>query len=188
VYLFPLADRAAFKVGFSCQPLQRIHCFSRRYFERFDLAGAWLLGVEEEAQAREVEALLKTEFADRRVQCPSWVSSNAGGHTEWFDYACLETAEQRFADAENSGNARRLAAPEIFRRELLQRVREFEIWAWRQAQLISEASRSPSGGRLAHDLANTLRDWTDAYRHFDIALFEEDQAVRTFVAQATRFA
>ena len=39
VYLFALTDCSAFKVGFSCNPFQRIHTFSRRYYERFDEIG-----------------------------------------------------------------------------------------------------------------------------------------------------
>lgn len=43
VYLLALADYSAFKVGFSCNPLQRIFSFSRRYFECFDLRQSRLL-------------------------------------------------------------------------------------------------------------------------------------------------
>ena len=48
VYLLALTDCSGFKVGFSCNPLQRIHTFSRRYFERFDLHGSLLLELETE--------------------------------------------------------------------------------------------------------------------------------------------
>jgi hypothetical protein len=43
VYLFPLLDYTAFKIGFSSNPLQRIYGFSHRYFERFDFDRALLL-------------------------------------------------------------------------------------------------------------------------------------------------
>ena len=43
VYLFALTDCSAFKVGFSCNPFQRIHAFCRRYYERFDVRQSLLL-------------------------------------------------------------------------------------------------------------------------------------------------
>ena len=35
VYLLALTDCSAFKIGFSCNLLQRLYSFSHRYFERF---------------------------------------------------------------------------------------------------------------------------------------------------------
>ena len=46
VYLFALTDCSAFKVGFSCNPFQRIHTFSRRYYERFDVRQSLLLRLD----------------------------------------------------------------------------------------------------------------------------------------------
>ena len=73
VYLFALADCSAFKVGFSCNPLQRIHCFSRRYFERFDLGQSRLLRLDTEAQARAIEMDLKHALAEFRCGLPQFV-------------------------------------------------------------------------------------------------------------------
>src|SRR4029450_12809518 len=95
VYLFALGDCSAFKVGFSCNPFQRIHTFSRRYYERFDVGQSLLLSVDTEAEARAIEAALKGELAEFRTDSPQWVSLDAGGHTEWFSALHFSSAEQR---------------------------------------------------------------------------------------------
>src|SRR5688572_29166122 len=84
VYLFALSDYSAFKVGFSCSPLQRICTFTRRYFERFDLSQSIVLQVPRNDVARSLEAAVKAELASHRTQAPEWVAREAGGHTEWF--------------------------------------------------------------------------------------------------------
>ena len=95
VYLFALTDCSAFKVGFSCNPFQRIHTFSRRYYERFDVGQSLLLRLDTEADARAIEATLKRELAEFRAESPAWVPLEAGGQTEWFSAVQFGRAEQR---------------------------------------------------------------------------------------------
>src|SRR5690606_4366050 len=67
VYLLTLTDCSAFKIGFSCNLLQRLYSFSHRYFEQFDLRESLALRLEGEAQARCIEATLKQEFSSAQL-------------------------------------------------------------------------------------------------------------------------
>ena len=183
VYLFALADCAAFKVGFSCNPLQRIHCFSRRYYERFDLDQSRLLRVETEAEARAIEAALKYELAAFRNDSPSWVPAEAGGHTEWFAAVHLWRAEDRLRSFVNGSV---IDAAGYFRDELARMSGSFEPLAMSQAQQVREATASPYTLKSALTIADSLRDWLDAYRFFDVPLFSDDPDVRTFVTSTAR--
>jgi hypothetical protein len=185
VYLFALADCSAFKVGFSCNPLQRIHCFSRRYYERFDLDQSRLLRLETEADARSIEMTLKHELAEFRSDSPAWVPPEAGGHTEWFAAVHLWRAEDRLRSFV-SASAAVIDAAGYFRGELERMSGSFEPLAMSQAQQVCEATASPYTLKSALSIADTLRDWLDAYRFFDVPLFSDDPDVRTFVTNTAR--
>jgi hypothetical protein len=185
VYLFALADCSAFKVGFSCNPLQRIHCFSRRYYERFDLDQSRLLRVETEAQARAIEAALKYQLAEFRTDSPVWVPPEAGGQTEWFAAVQLGCAADRLRSFV-AGSIAVVEAAGYFRDELARMSGSFEPLAMSQAQQVCEATASPYTLRFALTIADSLRDWLDAYRFFDVPLFSDDPDVRTFVTNTAR--
>jgi hypothetical protein len=187
VYLFALADCSAFKVGFSCNPFQRIHTFSRRYYEHFDVGQSLLLRLDAEAHARMIEAALKRELAEFRAESPAWVPLEAGGQTEWFSAVQLNRAEQRLRSflAEHEG-ADVTDAQTYIRGELAQLSGSFEPWAWNQAQLAADASASAYTLSSALAIADSLRDWLDAYRFFDVPLFADDPAVLGFVASTAR--
>ena len=182
VYLFSLADCSAFKVGFSCNPLQRIHTFSRRYYERFDLGQSLLLRLETEDEARAVELALKHELAVFRADSPEWVPIEAGGQTEWFVAVQFPHAGERLRSFGTSV----LDAAGYMRAELARMSGQFEPWAWSQAQQVCDASASPYTTRAAFALADSLRDWLDAYRYFDLPLYTDDPAVLTFVTNTAR--
>lgn len=185
VYLFALADCSAFKVGFSCNPLQRIHCFSRRYYERFDLDRSRLLRVDAEAEARAIEATLKAELVEFRSDAPAWVPREAGGHTEWFAAVHLGRAEDRLRSFV-ADSALVTDAAGYIRGELERLSGSFEPLAMSQAQHVCDASASPYTLRSALAIADSLRDWLDAYRFFDVPLFADDQDVRNFVTSTAR--
>ena len=187
VYLFTLTDCSAFKVGFSCNPFQRIHTFSRRYYERFDIRQSLLLRLEAEADARSVEATLKRELAQFRADSPTWVPPEAGGQTEWFSAVQFGRAEERLRSllAEHDV-ASVIDADKYFRNELERMCGSFEPWAWSQAQQVCDASASAYTQSSALALADSLRDWLDAYRFFDVPLFLDDPAVREFVWSIAR--
>jgi hypothetical protein len=187
VYLFPLADCSAFKVGFSCNPLQRIYSFSHRYFERFDLYQSVLLEVTDCADARAIESTLKTELVEFRAEVPSWVPAASGGHTEWFQAVQFPHAEGRLRSFTDTIDAARLASTaEYIRADLIKARPSFEVWAWNQAQLISDARSRVIGSTEFIETANSLRDWLHAYRYFDVPVFTDDAAVREYVATTAR--
>jgi hypothetical protein len=185
VYLFALADCSAFKVGFSCNPLQRIHCFSRRYYERFDLDQSRLLRLETAADARAIEATLKNELAEFRSDCPAWVPPEAGGHTEWFAAVHFGRAEERLRSFVTETVVLD-AAVGYFRCELERLSLSFEPLAMSQAQQVCDASASPYTMRSALAIADSLRDWLDAYRFFDLPLFNDDPQAAHFVSSTAR--
>jgi hypothetical protein len=185
VYLFALTDCSGFKVGFSCNPMQRIHTFSRRYFERFDVYQSWLLELDAEDDARSVEATLKPELAGFRSEAPPWVPMDAGGHTEWFSAVQLRAAEDRLRSFESLHEIARVgSASDFFRHELARLSASFESWAVSQARLIGGRSFSVREMRASLDIARSLRDWLDAYRYFDLPLFAQDPAAFQFVRAA----
>jgi len=177
VYLLSLADCSAFKVGFSCNPLQRIYTFTHRYFERFDLHQSQLLRVQSHDEARAIEAALKSTFAEWRVECPAWVSQDAGGRTEWFSAVYFSDAHERVREfrREHAG-AQLVTAHEFVHEELSRLTGTFESWAWSQAHQVSSAPPPE-----ADESSRVLRDWLDAYRVLEIPLFVDDPAVRIFV-------
>jgi hypothetical protein len=187
VYLFALTDCSAFKVGFSCNPFQRIHTFSCRYYERFDVGQSLLLRLDAEAHARAIEATLKSELAVSRTDSPEWVPLEAGGHTEWFSAVQFGSAEQRLRSfvVEHEG-AQVINAGTYIRDELQRQCGSFEPWAWSQAQQACDASASVYTLGSALAIADSLRDWLDAYRFFDVPLFTDDPAVLEFVASIAR--
>jgi hypothetical protein len=185
VYLFALADCSAFKVGFTCNPLQRIYCFSRRYYERFDLDQSRLLRLEAEADARAIEATLKCELAEFRSDSPEWVPAEAGGHTEWFAAPQFGRAEQRLRSLATEVE-RMTDAAGYFRGELERMSGSFEPLAMSQAQQVCDATASPYTLRSAFTIADSLRDWLDAYRFFDVPLFSDDPEVGRFVSSTAR--
>jgi hypothetical protein len=187
VYLFALSDCSAFKVGFSCNPLQRIYSFSHRYFERFDLGQSLILQRNDCTDARAAEAALKAELGEFRMDSPPWVPCEAGGRTEWFSAVYFGNAEERLRAFLPGHDAAQLASMSDFiRRELVRLSSSFELWVWRQAQYVCDGWASASRARAQIDAAGSLRDWLDAYRYFDVPLFVDDPAVLQFVRDCAR--
>jgi hypothetical protein len=186
VYLFSLADCSAFKVGFSCNPLHRIYSFSHRYFERFDLSQSRLLQLVTTDDARAVEAALKTELAQFRAACPSWVPPEAGGHTEWFSAVYFGDAELRLQSFAQL-HAPLINASDFIRSELARVSSSFERWACGQAQYVCDAWSFAHRGYATADVSRSLQDWLDAYRFFSLPLFADDPPVLEFVSNSARW-
>ena len=84
VYVLPCREEDILKVGYSRNPMQRLHALHRRYFRFFDLDRALLLEAESLRDARRIERLFTTQFADDRAPAPLVVRQAAAGQTEWF--------------------------------------------------------------------------------------------------------
>lgn len=99
VYVLPCRNEDLLKVGFSRDPMQRFRTLHRRFFDFFDLDRGLLIEVDRVAQARRIERLFLTTWADQRSPAPRVVPVSAAGHTEWY----------RGIDAEVTALARQLA-------------------------------------------------------------------------------
>lgn len=84
VYVLPCRDEDILKVGFSRDPLQRFHTLHRRFFEFFDLDRGLLVDTDYLRDARRIERLFITTFAEQRAPAPLVVREAAAGYTEWF--------------------------------------------------------------------------------------------------------
>lgn len=182
VYLLRSADWTAFKVGFTCNPLQRFHSFHHRYFEGFDLHRSALLQLDSEREARRVEAELKHTFANSRHDAPSWVAEAAGGYTEWFAALHADAAEAHLLTCGD----RVLNAAEIIREQLRAHARTFEHWATLQSQLVADPRAFGITPPATREAARALRDWLDAFRYFEIDLFADDPDALEFVRAQAR--
>ena len=84
VYVLPCRDEDMLKVGFSRDPLDRFRTLHRRFFEFFDLDRGLLIDTDHLRDARSLERLFLTTFAEHRAPAPLVVRQAAAGHTEWF--------------------------------------------------------------------------------------------------------
>ncbi len=185
VYLLTASDCSAFKVGFTCNPLQRFYSFNHRYFEHFDLAASRLLQVDTNVDARELELSIKHGLAAYRSDCPSWVLPQAGGETEWFSPIYFSDAEARLRSHAASSNAANVIIVEDFIREALARASTyFESWALAQAHSIVRR-RTPREQALIATEVRVLRDWLDAYRALRVQIFTDNPDARAFLADIT---
>jgi hypothetical protein len=186
VYLLSSQDCTAFKAGFSCNPLQRIHSFNRRYYERFNLNESLLLRVDTERQARVIEGEVKALLAASRFACPEWVSIDAGGDTEWFSAVEFSDAVAQLR-LWSMDDPTRVSTVDDYLRDRLQRMSgAFEFWASDYARRLQNDMESASLGYARTVAAEPLRDWLDAYRFFDIPLFNDDAETLLFVTASVR--
>jgi hypothetical protein len=84
VYVLPCREADILKVGFSRDPLDRFRTLHRRFFEFFDLERGLLIDTDHLGDARRIERLFITTFADSRAAAPLVIPQAAAGHTEWF--------------------------------------------------------------------------------------------------------
>jgi hypothetical protein len=191
VYLLPLSDDtgvdgSSFKIGFSCNPLQRLHSFNRRYFERFDLQRAALVGWYECERARRIESALKAALAQSRIDSPPWVAPQAGGHTEWFAAERFSDAERMLRQASEQASSAWLPGTTFVGNELTRAADAFELWAVAQARRLHDDVVAVSLGYAALLSATVLRDWLDAYQHFNVQIFADDPTALSYVRSAAR--
>lgn len=91
VYVLPCRYEDILKVGYSRDPLERFRTLHRRFFEFFDLDRGLLIDAERLRDARQIERLFITTFAEQRAPAPLVVRQAAAGHTEWFRGVAPET-------------------------------------------------------------------------------------------------
>jgi hypothetical protein len=185
VYLLPLRLCTAFKVGMTCNPLQRLTTFSDRYFERFELAQGLLLQLHSRTAARTTESAIKKLLADYAADCPEWVPVEAGGYTEWFAAPYTSMAEMHLRETlATNENAKLHVAEDFFRAQLQQFSGTFEQWAADNAKRVCDNAYSATLGYEVSANSRSLRNWLDAYRHFDVPIFKDDPAMLQFVRRS----
>jgi hypothetical protein len=177
VYALLLTDCTAFKVGFSCNPLQRVYAFHRRYFEAFDLDQSTLLRVQTSDDARKIETTLKRALAPNRVEVPSWVALEAGGVTEWFSAVYFNDAISMLQQDAPPDIARLIDVRSQLEAQLRRYRGQFELWVIEQFQQIERLAQFPKTMAAARDQQLRLRDWIDAYRWLGVDLFVENPHV-----------
>ncbi|HEU4601612.1 MAG TPA: GIY-YIG nuclease family protein [Steroidobacteraceae bacterium] len=178
VYLLLLTDCTAFKVGFTCNPLQRIYAFHRRYFEAFDLDQSLLIDVYTCEAARELEAELKRMLAQNRVAAPSWVAAQAGGITEWFSAVFFSDALAHVRQHGAAHTQRLVELRSQMETSLVTHRDQFERWTVSELQYIDLLARNSKTNGAARERMQRLGDWMDAYRRFDIPVFAEAPEIR----------
>jgi hypothetical protein len=109
VYVLPCRDEDILKLGFSRDPLQRMRTLHPRFFAFFDLDRALLIECDHLREARRIERLFITRFADCQAPAPLVVPRAAAGHTEW--YRGIHPMVTALARSESAAAALTLHAP-----------------------------------------------------------------------------
>ena len=159
-YVLPCRFEDLLKVGFTRDPLRRLHALHRRYFDFFDLDRALLIEVPRVREARAIERTVIVELVELRAPAPLVVRRAAGGHTEWYRgaAAAIDVALPRLL-ASSGGQ---LHAP--LRHWLRSEFQGFsdQLWQWslmlieaveyEAHNLPSEAQRGLAASSLRHVL------------------------------------
>ena len=80
VYVLPCREADILKVGFSRDPLDRLRTLHRRFFEFFDLDRGLLIETDHLRDARRIERLFITTFAEDRAPAEQPSERSAGLH------------------------------------------------------------------------------------------------------------
>lgn len=97
LYVLPCHGEDLLKLGFSRDPLIRMHTLHRRYYEFFDIDHALAVETDTVREARALETRLGRALRQHRAAAPLTVATAAGGQTEWYRgaYAILAAAAQQ---------------------------------------------------------------------------------------------
>lgn len=156
-YVFPCLWEDHCKIGFSHDPLARITQLHGRWFEVFDLQAGFLVEVEREREARDLELHLRRPLRAHRAPRPLTIRDAAGGHTEW-----VRGAQERLHAAAQALNAQGhiVHAPLVDWMHASLLARAGHLYDWAEAQLGDD----PQAAMLAPGACHrTLRDAIDAY-------------------------
>lgn len=162
LYLLPCRDQDLVKIGFSRDPLQRMHALHRRYFEFFDLDRAWLLEVEKTREARRLERLFHQHFSESRAPAPLVVRDAAAGDTEWFQG--VATQADSLARQIVAGEGWTLHSPLRAWLKLRFDERSDTLYAWssRLLESIEYERHNHPAAESWHETERTLRYMLDA--------------------------
>lgn len=134
-YVLPCRYEDILKVGFTRDPLRRLHALHRRYFDFFDLDRALLIEVPRVREARAIERTLIAELVELRSPAPLVVRQVAGGHTEWYRGASALVSDALPRLLASSGGE--LRAP--LRHWLRNEFDQFSDQLWQWSLMLMEA-------------------------------------------------
>lgn len=170
VYVLPCRDEDLLKVGFSRDPLQRMRTLHRRYFEFFDLDRGLLIDTDHLRDARGIERLFITMFADCRSPAPLVVPRSAAGHTEWFRGVSQKAEELARQVCAEQGFVLHAPLSSWLRERFGDWSELLCDWSMRMLEMIEyEHFNAPCGGD-GRRFAKALREVLDAYEALQIDL------------------
>lgn len=161
LYVLPCAYEDLLKLGFSRDPLRRLHELQPRYYHSFDLQRAFLVETETVRDARDLELQLRHALAAHQAPAPLTIRREAAGHTEWYRgaYATLQARAQELGEG-----GHRLHAPLRDWVAAQLDARSDALYAW-AATVLDALGYDPSqldAAPLA-DLRRRVLDALDAY-------------------------
>jgi hypothetical protein len=162
VYVLPCRDEDILKVGFSRDPLDRFRTLHRRFFEFFDLDRGLLIQTDRLRDARRIERLFITTFAEHRAPAPLVVREAAAGYTEWFRGVSLPV--DALAREACAGEEFALHAPlsAWLRKRFVERSALLYGWSTRMLEALEyQYFNVPPAARSGHG-EKALRDALDA--------------------------
>ena len=171
VYMLPCREQDLLKVGFSRDPLQRLHALHRRFFEFFDLDRALLVQADSVREARHIERALIQRFADARVPAPLVVRAVAGGRTEWFAGVAPDVEAMARALALERGHALHAPLSAWLRERFAQSQDVLYGWSARMLDAVAyEQCNVPASGLPDTLPAQALRATLDMLAALDMDL------------------
>lgn len=166
LYIAPCAYEDLAKIGFSRDPLERLHSLHRRWFEFFLPARISLVELDTVREARALELALKRELTDLNTPVPLTIAREAAGHGEWYRGAS-DRLTQFVRQLETQGH--RVHAPaDAWFRDALQ-ARADLLYSWTEAALSVDELELRARITPAQ---RAVRDVLDAYAAFDVELKE----------------
>jgi hypothetical protein len=178
VYLLPCRHEDIAKIGFSRDPLIRVHTLHRRYFEFFDLDRAVLVEADKVRDARRIERRLIADFSDHHASAPLVVPESAGGRTEWYRGAFPGIRDALYALAERDALVLHDPMSAWLRARIADVTERMHGWAASMLEAIEYARHNFPDEHEAERLQAALRSVLDAHAALGI---EVDALVPTAV-------
>lgn len=162
-YLLPCRHEDIAKIGFSRDPLIRVHTLHRRYFEFFDLDRAVLVETDKVRDARRIERRLITDFCDYHAPAPLVIPDTAGGRTEWYRGAFPDMRQALHVLAESDALQLHDPMSGWLRARIASVTERLHGWAAHMHEAIEYAQHNLPDDREAKHLQGVLCDVLDAH-------------------------
>ncbi|MEO5559196.1 MAG: GIY-YIG nuclease family protein [Dokdonella sp.] len=162
-YLLPCRHEDIAKIGFSRDPLVRVHTLHRRYFEFFDLDRAVLVETDRVRDARRIERRLIADFSDYLAPAPLLIPDSAGGRTEWYRGAFPAIRQTLHTLAESDALVLHDPMNSWLRTRIAGVTERMHGWAADMREAIEYAQHNLADDRQSKHLQGVLCDVLDAH-------------------------